>query len=98
MTKVEINPGICKFTAVVTADSEVGCDSKCPSVLKMFEALGENIDAFQACFCKSGQGPVYKAANSCHAACPVPSGLIKCIEAECGLALPSDADIKFINE
>jgi hypothetical protein len=29
-----------------------------------------------------------------HAACPVPVGIIKAVEVECGLALPADVSIK----
>jgi hypothetical protein len=103
MTKVEVNPGICGLNAIITADSEDGveakvtCETKCAAVTKMFEALGEEVDAYKAVFCKVGEGPVYEAAKFCaHAACPVPAGLLKCIEAECELALPKDSTISFI--
>ena len=44
-----------------------------------------------------GQGPetLRLGALYCtHAACPVPVGIIKAIEVEAGLALPTDAEIK----
>ena len=39
------------------------------------------------------------AAQHCkHAACPVPSGIIKAIEVAAGLALPKDAHIEVAQE
>jgi hypothetical protein len=49
----------------------------------------------------AGNGPktLRMAAKHCkHAACPVPSGIIKAIEVASGLALPKDALIKVIQE
>jgi hypothetical protein len=44
-----------------------------------------------------GEGPVtlrLAAKHLMHPACPVPSGILKAIEVESGLALPKDASIK----
>ena len=44
-----------------------------------------------------GEGPVtlrLAAEHLAHPACPVPSGILKAIEVESGLALPKDASIK----
>lgn len=46
-----------------------------------------------------GEGPFFDYAQKhfpVHAACPVLIGIIKCIEAECKLALPQDVSIKFL--
>lgn len=104
MTKVEIMPGVCGLTALVTAESEDGMDvtvkveSKCGGVRKMMEEAGEDLDAMELCFQKPGAGPLYEAAAKyCpHAACPVTAGILKCIEAECKMALPKDASIRFV--
>jgi hypothetical protein len=42
------------------------------------------------------ENPVYIAAakHYKHAACPVPSGIVKAIEVACGLALPKDVSFK----
>jgi len=48
-----------------------------------------------------GEGPktLLLAAKHCkHAACPVPSGIIKAIEVAAGLALPKDASIQVSKE
>ncbi|MGD8652001.1 MAG: hypothetical protein PVF92_07925, partial [Desulfobacterales bacterium] len=48
-----------------------------------------------------GKAPktLHMAAKHCkHAACPVPSGIIKAIEVASGLALPKDASITVTQE
>jgi hypothetical protein len=70
MTKVEVNPGICGLNAIITADSEDGveakvtCETKCAAVTKMFEALGEEVDAYKAVFCKVERGRFMRRLNS----------------------------------
>ena len=43
-----------------------------------------------------GPHTLYELAPQClaHPACPVPSGIVKAIEVEAGLALPADVSIK----
>ena len=36
--------------------------------------------------------------NLNHGACPVPSAVLKCIEAECNLALPKGVSMEYITE
>ncbi len=107
MTKVRIQPGICNLTTTVTAQSEdqmevtVKVASACEAVRKMMEELGDTFDAFELCLTKPGQGPLYDYAAEHfpgHAACPAINGIIKCVEAECRLALPADASITFIKD
>lgn len=104
MTTVEINPGICGFITAVTAESEdeqevtVTVKSGCPSIQKMMEALGNEFDAFEVCLVKPGEGVFFTYAAEhfpVHAACPILSGIIKCMEVECRLALPAPATITF---
>ena len=66
--------------------------------VKMMEEAGEDLDAMELCFQKPGAGPLYEAAAKyCpHAACPVTAGILKCIEAECKMALPKDVSIRFV--
>lgn len=105
MTTVQIQPGICGFTTKVEAVSEdqeevkITVQSGCESVRKMMEELGDTFDAFEFCLVKPGNGPLFEYAGEhfpIHAACPVIAGIIKCVEVECRLALPMDAQIKFI--
>lgn len=104
MTKLRINPGICKFTTTVEAeidgetDVTVKVSSQCPSVTKMMNELGCKFVAYEACLVKPGRGPFYEYASEhfpIHAACPIISGITKCIEAECDLALKCNSSIEF---
>lgn len=99
MSKAEIKAGICGFSAKVRAqmngrNCRLTIESECPSVMKLAEELQE-VDPFQEITFR-GDGPQALAlgAKHCrHTACPVPVGIIKAIEVEAGLALPSDATI-----
>lgn len=75
--------------------------SGCEAVRRMFGALGNTFDAFELCLGKPGTGELYQYAAEHfpgHCACPVIAGIIKCAEAECGLALKKDASIRFVEE
>ena len=75
--------------------------SACQAIKTMAAEVGEEFDAFDICMQKPGNGPFYEFARSgkapIHAACPVISGIIKCVEAECRLALKKNATIEFID-
>ena len=103
MKKVRVLPGVCGLESVITVESEDGMEanvtveSACPAVRKMAEALEQPLSAYEICFLKPGQGPVYAAAEQlAHAGCPVPAAVIKAVEAECGLALAKNASIEFV--
>jgi hypothetical protein len=104
MKTVKINPGVCGFTTDVKAATEDGqmvkleIETQCAYIKKLAELLGAEVDGYTVCFGKFSSGPVFDAAREAcrHAACPVPTGIIKCIEAECGLALPRDVEIRFV--
>lgn len=109
MTKVVINPGVCGFTTTVTAlageedetELTVSIESGCNAVREMMEKLGSSFNAYEECLVKPGKGSFFEyTAQSfpIHAACPVVSGIIKCMEAESGLALKCDASIKFVSD
>lgn len=101
MASAEIESGICGFCTTVKTTSEgarrvrVEFETECGYVEKLAEALQE-VDPFQEISYR-GEGPVtlrLAAEHLVHPACPVPSGIIKAIEVEAGLALPKDASIK----
>lgn len=105
MTRVRIEPGVCGFVTTVTAHSEdqmevtVRVETGCESVRKLMEAVGDTFDAYELCLTKPGDGPLYGWAAEhfpVHAACPVIAGILKCAEAECRLALPRDAAVRFL--
>ena len=106
MTKVQIEPGICGFTALVTAHSEDGqevtvtVESGCKGVQNLVAAMEQPLDAYELCFAKPGENPLYEAAADympSHGGCPVIAGITKCVEAECRLALKKNASITFVD-
>jgi len=100
MAKAEIHSGICGFSTTVETKMNggkcaVSIESECSAIKRMAEHLPE-VDPFRE-FTFRGEGPETfdMAAEYCsHAACPVPVGIIKAVEIEAGLALPSDVTIK----
>lgn len=100
MASAEIESGICGFCTTVKTTSEgrtvrVEFETSCGYVEELAEALTE-VDPFREISYR-GEGPVtlkLAAEHLVHPACPVPSGIIKAIEVEAGLALPKDASIK----
>jgi hypothetical protein len=94
---VEIDAGVCGHRATVRATRiegykvRVAIDSDCPHVAKIATEVDE-VDALQQIGLRNGLPPALESAyrNCIHAACPVPSGLIKAIEVAAGLALPRD--------
>lgn len=102
MTKVIVHSGACGFT--VTVRAEKGTDGKitlqldtdCEMVKKMLEEIAV-LDRYAA---HTGfqNNPVYRSASKHlkHAACTVPSGILKAIEVEAGLNVAKDVDICFV--
>ena len=104
MTKVIIDPGVCGMVATVSAHSDDGdevtlsIESACKGVGSIIGSLGDTFDPYELCFAKPGTGPLYEYAAEnfpAHGGCPVIAGIVKCVEAECGLALKKDATITF---
>ena len=104
MTKVSINPGVCGLITTVEAhcddqmEVKVTVKSGCEAVRKMMEELGDTFDAFACCLGKPGTSVFYDYAREHfpgHASCPTLAGILKCMEVECGLALPKEASITF---
>lgn len=95
-----------RFKTNITAQSDDGqivtlsIHRGCPHIVEIADEIAkeEELDAYSICI-KPCSGIVFEAAGKyCrHAACPVPVGIIKCIEAECSLALPKNAAIEFID-
>ncbi|MBQ7737227.1 MAG: hypothetical protein IJT62_05265 [Oscillospiraceae bacterium] len=104
MTKVKITPGACGLVTRVEATAgkrrmvTVKIDSACPNVSGMAKALGEEFNGYEICMQQPGAGPFYEYAREhfpAHGSCPSISGILKCIEAECRLALKRPASIEF---
>jgi hypothetical protein len=106
MVKVNVNGGACNFNTIINILSEDGQDAaidlttECPN-LKPLEKELKEVDAYEECFAKfGGDSTIFKLCNKfCrHAACPVPTAIIKGVEAECNLALPRNIEIKISKE
>ena len=101
MVEVKVNPGVCGFKTIIKVNSEdmqnavIEIITECPNIKPLEHELKE-VDGYEESFAKLGDSKVYELAKKyCkHAACPVPSAIIKGIEVACGLALPKDVEIK----
>jgi hypothetical protein len=104
MTRLKIQPGACGMEVLVEVSQKekktftARITSECPMVVRLGEELGEMsmMDAFK----RLTETPVYVKGAAClkHAACPVPSGILKALEVEAGLAVARDVVMTFIRE
>lgn len=104
MTRIRINPGACGMNVIVDVmpkDNKtftVSIVSDCKMVEKLGHELNEltMMDAFR----HLQVNPVYVKGAAClkHAACPVPSGILKALEVAAGLNVPRDVTMTFIKE
>lgn len=92
---VAVDPGVCGFycriTAVLQAKHVVRLrviDSDCEHIQRLSALIGEM--GIRDLFLPFRRNPVMIAAEKagCHAACPVPTALIKAAEAAMGMAIP----------
>lgn len=100
MSTAIVKPGVCGMETIIKVNKkdrrtvDVSIESNCPHVKKMEEEL-KSINGANECFNKFSASKVYVLADKyCkHLACPIPSGIVKALEVECGLALPRDVEI-----
>ena len=100
MARAEIFAGNCGFNTEVeaTMDGKVcklSIASECDAISRMAEHLTE-VDPYQEISFKRAMPKIHEAGiKYCtHAACPVPSGIVKAVEIEAKLALPMNVTIK----
>ena len=100
---VDVNPGVCKFTAKVTAVSDdqqhvdLHVQSQCENIRALDERL-PRLDSFEEI--KNGfAGQLHLAVNQslrgCCSGCVVPSAMFKAMQVVAGLALPVDTQLQF---
>jgi len=100
MAHLAVDPGICGLKTMISAESEndricaIRIESECEAVQALEADVGAT-DAYEAAFKLFLENPVYlAAARHCkHAACPVPSAIVKAVEVACGLALPRNVSM-----
>jgi len=98
---VKVDAGICGHTATITAEKtsgynvQVRIESDCPHVQKIASEPLE-VDGVKQIGLRGGLPSLLEGAYACcaHAACPVPSAIIKAVEVAAGLALPADVTMK----
>jgi len=100
MAKAEIFAGNCGMNTTVeaTMDGKVcklSVSSECEAIRKMAEEINE-VNPYQEISFKRAMPKIHEAGykHCYHAACPVPVGIIKAVEIEARLALPTDVTIK----
>ena len=96
----EIFAGNCGFSTQVEAEMQgkvcqLHITSECAAITRLAENLTEVSPYNEISFRRSMPQTYEKGIEYCnHAACPVPSGIIKAVEIAAGLALPTDVTIK----
>ena len=100
MAKAEISPGNCGFSTTVETKMDgkvckITITSECTAIQKLAQELTEVNPMGEISFRRGTPVTLQMGAKYCtHTACPVPVGIIKAMELEAGLALPSDVTIK----
>ncbi|SHJ64410.1 hypothetical protein SAMN02745751_03025 [Dethiosulfatibacter aminovorans DSM 17477] len=102
MAKIIVNPGICgliteiEVEAVDGMNAEFKVESQCGHIRKLADDV-PSVNGYEEVFKKYGEGAIAKAAavHCSHAACPVPTAMLKGVEVACSLALPKEVEIKF---
>jgi len=99
MVEVKVNAGVCGFKTRIEVmadgpDATLKIATDCPNLKELNQEL-QKVNGYTECFGKIGDTSVFQVARKyCkHAACPVPTAIIKGIEVACGLALPKDVEI-----
>jgi chitinase len=101
MTKIRIQPGACGMliTAEVKKKDKKTFTLTMTSECEMVKKLGAELPElnFMDAFKRVLDNPVYTKGAIClkHVACPVPTGILKALEVEAGLAVPRDVSIVF---
>jgi hypothetical protein len=104
MAKAEIFAGICGFNTTVHAHQngevvDLEIHSECKAIQKLAEHLTQVDPWHEISSRRALPQTLEMGIKYCtHAACPVPSGIIKAVEVEAGLALPKDVSIKLSKE
>jgi hypothetical protein len=100
MATAEIFAGNCGFTTKVEATMDgkvckINISSECAAIRNMAEELTE-VNPYQEISFKRAMPKIHEAGHKfcTHAACPVPVGILKAVEVEAKLALPTDVTIK----
>ena len=100
MAKAEVMAGNCGFTTQIEATMngrtcELKITSECKAIERMAGELTQ-VDPYQEISFKRKMPLIHEMGvkHCTHAACPVPVSIVKAVEIEAGLALPTDVTVK----
>ena len=101
--KVDVMAGACRLNTVLSVSTDedgiahISIVSDCAHVHRMADVITE-ADPFEEILSREGE-LFDKARSFCvHPACPVPTALLKAVEAAAGLALPVSPVISIVKE
>ncbi len=104
VTKVKIDPGVCRFVALVNVEKkapqefEISIVSECPNLAVFKEAI-KTIKITDAINRPKSNFILQKAAESLpHSDCPLAIGIIKACMVEIRFAIKRDVKVEFITE
>lgn len=97
MAIVEVTSGVCGFTTRIEGSGDASLQvameitSECVRIQDLAEHLAR-VSAMEEISQPITETRTYRTAATCgiHAACPVPSAILKTIEVASGMALPAD--------
>ncbi|MDY6826506.1 MAG: hypothetical protein SVV67_04930 [Bacillota bacterium] len=101
MAKVIVDAGACGYITKIEATPNGGTEvnlnivSDCPHIKALAEEY-KTAEWMKEALVPFGEAKLFESAKKHikHAACPVPSGIIKAIEVASGLAVPKDVVMK----
>ena len=103
MAKAEIFAGDCGYNTEVEAITDgnvckLNITSECPHIVKMAKEIQE-VNPYEEISFRRAMPKIHLAGHKycTHASCPVPVGIIKAVEVESGLALPTNPVIKLLS-
>ncbi|MCL5950347.1 MAG: hypothetical protein M1132_01260 [Chloroflexi bacterium] len=102
MTQLVVRAGACGYDVRVAVEKldrhtvRVALASECEQIAALQSDIAE-LNWRKGVFCHIAESRIYQAASLHlnHAACPVPSAILKAIEVEVGIALPRDIVFHF---
>jgi len=105
MAKVKVEAGVCGFTTEIVARQngnpkiELDIKSACPHVQALAKEYTE-AEGMTEVFAPYSESQLFQKAKQHikHAACPVPTAIMKAIEVSSGLALPADVKMEVKKE
>lgn len=105
MVTVQVMPGVCGLETHISSSADdmfqvtIQITSQCAHIQQMAAQLGE-LSAIEELRRPIHETTPYQLAGRCgtHAACPVPSAILKAMEVAAGLALPHDVQIRITRD